>query len=51
VFAVQYEEGTVDDATVIHAHVDEEVTTEDARRIGRALLNAAAQLDALTGAR
>jgi hypothetical protein len=51
VFAVQYEDGTIDDATVIHAHLDEEFTAADARRIGRALLNAAARLDELMGAR
>jgi hypothetical protein len=47
VFAIQYADGSIDDATVIHAHLDEELTAEDARRIGGALLNAAAKLDAL----
>jgi hypothetical protein len=50
-FAIQRADGTIDDATVVHAHLDANFNAEDARRIGRALLNAAAQLDALTGAR
>jgi hypothetical protein len=38
VFALQLADGTIDDATVVHAHLDEDFTAADARRIGRALL-------------
>jgi hypothetical protein len=48
VFCVQRQDGTFHDAIV--CHLDNEFTAEDARRIGRALLNAAARLDELTGA-
>jgi hypothetical protein len=51
VFAIQYADGTIDDATVVHAHLDEGFAAADARRIGRALLNAATRLDELTSAR
>jgi hypothetical protein len=50
-FAIQRADGTIDDATVVHAHLDANFNAEDARRIGRALLNAATRLDELTSAR